>query len=67
MSATKNDSQRPSSPNSPRMRELACSNCGTRFIGSGGCPSCGSGLTKSDGGEDMLRKTFDEPDMKKGF
>lgn len=28
------------------------------------CPACG-GLTKSSGANDMLRKTFDKPDLVK--
>ena len=64
MSNLKNDSPRPFSPSS-RIAELVCTNCGHKFLGYGPCPRC-LGMTKSEpGGEDMLRKTFDEPDLVK--
>lgn len=67
MSHLKSDSLRRQLQSKLAMRELICTECGITFIGNGSCPSC-NGVSKSvAGGEDMLRKTFDAPDLKKGF
>ena len=54
---------RPSSP--PLHRDVECCSCGHRYIGGPLCPSCSS-LSKSSG-EEIVRKTFDTPDLKKGW
>lgn len=56
----------PSSPpgSSPRYHDMTCGSCGTRWVGGSGCPSCG-GFGKA--GEEVTKKTFDEPDLKKGW
>lgn len=44
-----------------------CTRCNGQYLGGTKCP-CGSTATKSiPGGEDVTKKTFDEPDLKKGF
>lgn len=44
-----------------------CTRCHNKYIAAQGapCPYCGGHIIKSTG-EDILRKTFDEPDLKKG-
>lgn len=50
---------------SPRFHEMTCTSCGAVWIGAeGACPRCGA-FAKSGG--EFTRKTFDAPDLKKGF
>lgn len=55
-----------SSPSSSYNRERRCLACAVTFIGKSFCPYCGS-ITQITNGDEMLRKTFDAPDLKKGF
>jgi rubrerythrin len=46
-------------------KDLRCTLCGHQWIGNTTtCPSC-NGVAKSDG--EVTKKTFDEPDLKKGL
>lgn len=47
-------------------RDCVCTVCGHRYIGDSSCPSC-KGFGKSDGDAEIVRKTFDESDLKKGL
>lgn len=58
------DSQRRQSPPADRRYERSCPNCGAAFISEDGRCACG-GFAKA--GDEMTRKTFGEPDLKKGL
>jgi len=51
----------------PRNAYMRCTGCGYNYLGQSKCPYCGDHTGKSmNDGEDVTRKTFDEPDLKKG-
>ena len=47
------------------IRDRACLRCSRSYVGGSQCPYC-NGFGKSDNDQEMLRKTFDPPDLKKG-
>ncbi len=51
-----------------RKSYMICNFCNHRYLGNVKCPYCGEfgGKLQSDG-DDITKKTFEEPDLKKGF
>lgn len=51
-----------------KQSKMECGGCGYKYIGDTKCPSCDESLGKSDPeGDDMTKKTFDAPDLKKAW
>jgi rRNA maturation endonuclease Nob1 len=63
MTSKLKDTQLPSSPPSgTRVYAMQCSGCGARYLSGTVCTSCGSQGVATD---EILRKTFDAPDLMK--